>query len=231
VNRPDPTICAACQEAAEEPVLIDIEDLLEEDEPLLDPTGYIGAGVWEKHIPEAEENLLHPGESIEAMIAGEVREKSDKNHGGFSLASDKRKGGAFATQYLIVTNERVILWARGKFRSSVDAFDFDEIRSVELQQGMRFGAIIFNVGRLENFALANKKEAEYVCNLVRAKCREAKAGSKRQDASPAPASKGSEQFDPVQQLKDLAALRDAGAISEKEFQQTKKAILARIQRR
>ena len=183
---------------------------------------YVGARVSAKLIDAVRREVLLSEETIEAIIAGEVREFSDKSHGGMSFFStgETRKGGAFKTHLMVVTDHRVVLWGRGTFRSTLDSFEFQDIRSVELQKGVLLAAIVLNVGKTENFALVQKKDAEFVCNLVRSKI-----AASRSAASEGPTGVVAD-TDLVGQLERLAGLHAQGQISAEQFETMKQKLIS-----
>jgi hypothetical protein len=182
---------------------------------------FLGQKVSGKHIAQAKESLLS-GEVMEAIVTGRVKEVSTRTKGRFSFDPDSDKGGSFLKNYLIVTNQRVILWARGAFSKSTDAFEFSNIKSVEVQKGIMFGAIVLNIyGKTENFAQMNKKEAEHIADLIRKKVRHANQASQPQTATAAPPSA-------LEQIEKLSELHQRGIITDAEFAEQKKKLLDRM---
>ena len=179
---------------------------------------YLGAAVAKKHIRQACTELFLPGERIMAMIPGQVREGADRAGGKFKFTSSSNKGSTFTNHYCIVTDRRVILWARGLLSGSTDAFDLADVRSVELQTGVMLAALVFNVGRLECFANVRKGEAKRVCEIVRGMIGRAARGGAG-DAG------GGGGADMAGQLKQLADLHAAGALSAEEFEAAKRRVL------
>ncbi|MCA9026214.1 MAG: SHOCT domain-containing protein [Planctomycetaceae bacterium] len=173
----------------------------------------------------ASNELFESGEVLLAAITGQVREASDKSHGGFSLANASNlKGGMFSKHYLLFTDRRVILWGRGTLRSTNDSFDFDAIRSVEIQVGILLASIVFNVGRTENFANVQKADAKHVVTLIR----EQLAKRRKTPTSPPHNSADQQKDDPIDQIRRLAELRDSGAISDEEFVTLKQKLIGRL---
>ena len=162
--------------------------------------------------------MLNEGECLLAIVKGRVKEVATKTKGRFSFFdTSSDKGGSLLRNYLILTNERVILRARGVFASSTDAFEYSHIKSVEMQNGIMFGAIVLNVyGKTENFAEMDKKEAKLISDMIRNKIRE---------VAIKPAVAVQTATDPVQQLEKLAALYKQGLLTEDEFQQQKQKLL------
>lgn len=183
---------------------------------------FLGRGVSGKHVAQAKE-LLFSGEVLKAIVAGRVKEVSTKTKGRFSiLDGDSDKGGSFLKNYLLVTDQRVILWARGVFNKSTDAFEFSDIKSVEVQRGIMFGAIVLNIyGKTENFAEMNKKEAEQIATLIRDKVRRGKQAAQAQASDVT-------QPSVLEQIEKLSELHQRGVITESEFAEQKKKLLARM---
>ena len=183
----------------------------------------IGTGVSQKHLKQANE-FLFSGESLLAIVAGRVKESSTKTKGRFGFFdTSSDKGGSVLKNYLLVTNQRVILWARGVFTKSTDAFDFCDIKSVESQKGIVFGAIVLNIyGKTENFAEMNKQEALLTADLIRKLIRNSKTQNMPTQNNT------SHDSSPVEQLSQLAKLHEQGILTDSEFQSKKTELLSRI---
>lgn len=180
---------------------------------------FVGINVNKKHLGKATNEILQEGEVIQAIVAGRVKELASKTkgrHDFFNLDSDK--GGSLLSNYLIVTDRRVILWARGAFNSSVDSLDYTDIKSVEQQKGIVFGSIVFNVyGKTEHFSEMNKKEVVILVDMIRKNI----SKSKQEDHN----GKNDTEMSPVTQIEKLASLYKAGILNEEEFLEKKKKLL------
>ena len=140
------------------------------------PSPYLGKRVKIEHLESASDELFLKGEQVLAAVTGQVREAPDKNHGGFSLVStDTTKGDSWHRHYLIATDRRVLLWGRGYLRSSLDTLNYSSVRSVEVQNGFTFSAIVLNVGRTEHFTNVSKNEALEISKIIREKIADATA--------------------------------------------------------
>jgi DNA-directed RNA polymerase subunit RPC12/RpoP len=211
---PEPAICEQCRAESQNKSQLAATGI-DRIEVIVGP-GHLELGfAHQAHYDRAKELLL-PGEEIELAITGRVHEASGTANGSFGLLQTETvKGGHWHMHYLIVTDRRVILWGRGLLRSSTDAFEFKEIRSVELQKGILSAAIRLNVGRLENFAHVNKQQAERAVTLIRQKI--ADCGLRKAAAS--------HRSDLATQLQQLAALKEAGTLSDEEFAAAKARLL------
>jgi hypothetical protein len=182
--------------------------------------GTMWGHISEAHVCQAENELLLEDEIMEAMVKGRVKEGSKKADGFFNIVTghETDKGGSILKHYLIVTDRRVIFWARGVFKSSTDAFEFEDIKSVEQQKGMIYGGIVLNIhGKKENFTEMHKDEAEYIAGLIRHKVYLAKERPRS-----APTLTGT---DPAAQIEKLAGLLEKGLISRREFEEKKQKLL------
>jgi hypothetical protein len=200
---------------------------------------YAGLCLTPGLIDAVRTDVLIPGETIEGVVRGQVREfvvqSSGKSkgkifdsgivqttfHGTSSSKAVGKKGGAFKTHLLVVTDHRVVLWGRGTFQSSLNAFEIRDIQSVELQKSLFGGAaIMFNIGgKDECFANVNKLDAKFMSELIRSKITDCQSAT---TAGPTSVVANS---DPVDQLERLAALHEQGMISAEEFATMKQKLL------
>lgn len=187
---------------------------------------FVGSRVSEKHLEKAKNEIVYKGERIQAIVSGRVKEKATKTkgrHSFFDLDSDK--GGSILKNYLIVTDSRVILWARGVLNSSVDAFDYVDIKSVEMQKGILFGSIVFNVyGKMEHFAEMQKPEASRIVDMIRNNIKTVK--NKIYEAKKPIEDKA--EIDVIGQIERLASLKDRGILSAEEFVSKKQKLLEQL---
>ena len=174
-------------------------------------TAYIGKSVSKRHIKKAISSLLQPGESLVGAFHGQVM-----SDGGYGL-SGRYKGGMSFHDYLLVTDARVILWARGLIAGSTDSFEYRDISSVEESRGLLLGEIVINVrGTKERVRSMVRSDVPVAANLLR----ERVANSRQ--PTPAATSGIPEQ---IQQLSDLMR---AGVLSEEEFNTKKLELLDRL---
>jgi hypothetical protein len=160
---------------------------------------------------------------LEAIVRGRVKEPSTEA-GVLDISTNR--GGDILTHYLIVTDRRVLIWARGAFQSSLAAYRFEDIRGVEHHKGAPHGAVVLNVrGKAECFAEMDQGEAELVGNLIRKKVSETRKAAR---APARPATQGQEAPDPVARLRKLKSLLKRGLITQAEFDDQIRKLRGRI---
>jgi hypothetical protein len=213
------------RETHEEPIYT---ELVEETESPSDRR-YVGKADFRmgklpaSHVHEAQKRFLRDGEALLAIVKGRVKAHSTKADGFFKTSQHETdKGGGFLYHFLVVTDRRVILWARGVFKSSIDSFDYSDITGVEHQRsGMFRGAIVLDVhGNKANFAEMHMEEAELVADMIREEKQRAKEDHRTRSSGP--------DSDPATQLEKLAALLEKGLITRSEFEVKKRKLLAKI---
>ena len=122
------------------------------------------------------------------------------------------------SQYLIVTNLRVIYWQRGLLESGNRAFYYNDISDVREIRGLIWGGIQLNVhGAFEKFPNMNAAEIPVAVKIIRDQMEKI-----RSQASTVPATSIPDQ------IKKLADLRDSGVLTEAEFTAKKTELLKRI---
>ena len=181
----------------------------------------IGKNVSKKHLEKAELEILKDSEVLQAIISGRVKQLSTKTKGRHSFTDlDSDKGGSLFKNYLIITNTRVIFWARGAINSSIDAFEYCDIKSVEQQKGIIFGSIVLNIyGKTEHFSEANKKEALRAAELIRENIKNSNNRGHKNENS---------KSSPIEMIEHLASLHKDGIITNEEFAEKKKSLLEKI---
>lgn len=126
-------------------------------------------------------------------------------------------GRLLSMDFVIVTTKRVIIWDRGWFNKSTNAFDFHDIKSVHIEEGVFTGSLSFNIfGRTEHFEQMDKADAKRVGELIRTRMAVVR-GPKAQAASP--------DSDPLVRLEKLASLLDKGILTKQEFEAQKRKLL------
>lgn len=176
------------------------------EEPIL------GQGIEEKALEEIRKRVLWPKEEILAVFTGATGKR-------VSLRND----------WLVVTDRRVAYYRRGLIGSSIDSFPYEDIDSVgrfgyakreKFGHGKRrtlMGSIELNVsGKTSSFLGMERDEVRQAAQLIRQKI----AGAKTKSSVAA--------IGPLNLIRKLAELRDAGAITKKEFDAKKKELLARV---
>lgn len=122
----------------------------------------------------------------------------------------EKKNGA-----VIATNRRVLFLDKGLVGLTHEDFPYDRISSVQHQTGMMLGSMkIHASGNEAEIKSMGKEAAKNMAEIVRGKLAE-------KQASPPAASSESV----ASQIKTLAELRDAGALTEDEFAAQKARLL------
>ena len=111
------------------------------------------------HIETARKTILDKEEHLLGAFNGKpVR-------GGKPIASFS---GHHYLHYLLVTDRRVIFWGSGLISSSVHAFAYRDISSVDAHRGLLFGDIVLNVkGAKEKFQSMRKSDVQTAASLIR----------------------------------------------------------------
>lgn len=120
---------------------------------------------------------------------------------------------------LALTDRRLILLGKGVIRSESEDYPLSQVSSISAFKKLISTELTFIVGGTSRSVKAF--EPPKADGLVR-KARELM--SRPASAAPAPPSTP----DPLAQLKELAALRDAGVLTDQEFEEKKKDLLSRI---
>ncbi len=128
---------------------------------------------------------------------------------------------------LIVTTDRRIMFVeQGMIRSNLEDFPYDKVASVKSETGMRSGKLtIFTSGnKAELKDIHPKARVTEIGDYVRARI---SAGSSNKQSEPT-AAPAAPPDGPMEQLKKLGELRDAGVLSEAEFEAKKTELLSRM---
>lgn len=119
---------------------------------------------------------------------------------------------------VVVTDRRVMLVEEGVFRSRLEDFPYERISSIQTDKGMMFGKIVI-------FASGNKA----ILDQIVPKEKSTEIGdyirSRLAAGSPLATASGPAADDPLDRLKKLAELKDAGILTEEEFASQKAKIL------
>ena len=145
------------------------------------PSFYLGKQAVQEHVDQALVEIIQSDESLFAAFHGQAL--SGEGYG----ATAKTKGGFSLHDYLLVTDERVIFWARGLFKRSTDGFHYDDIASVEESTGLLTGEIVLNVrGAKERMRSMVKTDVPVAARMIRDLVGHAK-GRRSQTVIPPPA--------------------------------------------
>ena len=143
---------------------------------------YLGKQTVQKHVDQALTEIVQADEWLLGAFHGQAMS------GTGTGTNAKYKGGLSFNDYLLVTDQRVILWARGVFSRSVDAFHYDDIASVEESQGLLLGEIVSNVrGAKERMQSMVKPDVPIAARLIRDLVAKAKIGRTPPASVPTPA--------------------------------------------
>lgn len=155
-----------------------------------------------KHVRRFRELHLKSGEKMVAWGDGYIGNV-------MGVKEDAQKNGS-----LIVSNERVIFYRRGLLGEVLETIPLKSITSIERRStlGHRVIRIHTSHDRLE-FKLFDKAIEQTLMDAI-----EAGRGAETKQAAP----------DGVDLLKQLAQLRDAGVVTEQEFQDKKRDLLSRM---
>jgi hypothetical protein len=184
-------------------VRIDFKKLSIEKKDPSDMRDYRGRSVDDKHIVEAKSKFFYKDEFLVAGFAGSA------------------PGLGVFTQYLLITNMRVIFWKRGLISEVNQTFNLEDIGSVGVIQelGNKFNALELNIkGAKEVFPYMNNDEMAQSIKIIRDLIQKNKEKSQ-------PSIIGETIPD---QIKKLANLKDSGILTEQEFQNKKTELLNRM---
>ncbi len=126
-----------------------------------------------------------------------------------------------ARQYLIITNLRVIFWKMGVLESSHNAFNYEDIASVEEEKVVLLGGgLVLNIhGAREIFPYMSSSEITMAISIIRDRIQKTKnrlqMGTSTHESIP-------------EQIKKLAELRDQNIFTEMEVQEKKTELLRKM---
>lgn len=124
---------------------------------------------------------------------------------------------------IVVTDRRIMFVEQGMIRHNFEDFPYEKVSSVKTESGMRSGKITI-------YASGNKAELKD----IHPKARVSEIGDYVRTrvsggpSTPAAAPVATAPDSPSEQLKKLAELRDAGILTNEEFEAKKAEILARM---
>lgn len=149
-----------------------------------------------------------------------------------ALAQGNRSPWWYAAGYwlIVLTDRRILLMRQTGVREKLQDFAFDRIRSVESNSDRMGGklAILIPEHRVVIDSIAPKAAAAEIADYIRARIDPpaddeppGNAGIPADDEPPGNSG-------PPEQIKKLAELRDAGILTEEEFEAKKTDLLARM---
>jgi len=143
---------------------------------------YIGKSVNVKHLEDAKKQFIEPEEIINGIFHGYVFS------GGGTGPEGSRRGGLTMHDYLIITNNRVIMWARGVFTGNTSTFPYPDISSVEEIRGVIYGEIVLNVrGAKERIEKMISSDVPIAAKMIRKLITENRTVSATPETHPATA--------------------------------------------
>ena len=161
---------------------------------------YFSRLIEKSYLTKAKKKFFEPNEDPVAFIMG-------------------RKSGTIGTftDYLIITNKRVIIWNRGLAKQDIESINYQNISSVEFSRKILTGEISFNVhGRISGFRTTVRKDAEVGTRLIRERILQS---IDEQEINQSAVSSISTQDDPLHILKIRYA---KGEITKEEYDEIKK---------
>lgn len=163
-----------------------------------------------KLLKHAQEHL-EPGETVDAVALGAYETKI--------MGNDSVRNGI-----LMATNRRVLFYAKKVGGYDLESFPYENISSFEQSKGMMGGKVSFySSGNKVNMKWIKEGDLGELTRLVRE--RMGKGDSAAPTAPPPPAPAGD---DIPAQIKQLAALRDDGILTEDEFAAKKADLLSKM---
>jgi hypothetical protein len=124
---------------------------------------------------------------------------------------------------LVVLTDRRLLFVQDGFTSKTsEDFPLDKVSSVQWSSGVLLGTIvIFASGNKSEIKNVNKEDGKEMVDAIRHQLSAPAHGS-------VPASSSVGTVDPIEQLKKLGELRDAGIVTAEEFKEKKAELLERL---
>lgn len=129
---------------------------------------------------------------------------------------------------VVLTDRRLMFIKEGVMKRTSEDFPLDKLSSAQWSSGMLLGKItVFASGNKAEIEQVNKTDGKRIVDILRARL----SGPQSQPAPPPPPTPlldtpGS--TDPIDQIRKLAELRDAGILSNEEFEAKKAEILSRM---
>ena len=162
---------------------------------------------------------LQEGEVVFALVSGLMTQTSTSN----------AVEAGFNTWLGVLTDRRVLMLDHAMLTSSVDtqSIRHDRIQAVSGSQGWMFGKVTIDIGNRsieidncekEHVKLFVRLADEWINHLS-----EAKVGAK-----PAQTDSSTLSRDPIDEIKRLSELKNAGILSEEEFSKAKVAFLSKL---
>jgi hypothetical protein len=137
-----------------------------------------------------------------------------------------RFGGG--TGLIVLTDRRLLFVKEGWVGKKSTDFPIEKVSSIEFSSSLLLGKVVVHAsGNRSEIDQVNKQDGKRIVDNIRARLSQpppqpaaAPAVAGQSDASTAP--------DPVEQIKKLAELRDAGVVTEEEFAAKKAQLLDQV---
>ena len=128
---------------------------------------------------------------------------------------------------VVLTDRRVIFTSAGIANSRFEDFSYDRISSVQHTGGLMLdGLTIFASGNKAELKSMLKDRAKEIGEYIRRRISDPSAvAPPLPEAAPPPSAEVS---DPLERLRKLGELRDAGVVSPEEFEEKKRKLLGEI---
>lgn len=125
------------------------------------------------------------------------------------------------TGLIVLTDRRLLFVQDGVMSKRSEDFPLDKVSSVQWGSGLMLGAItIFASGNKTEIKNVNKDDGKEIVDRVRGRLTAPKPEP--------PTAAGAAQPDIIGQIKQLAGLKDAGVLSQDEFEAKKAELLRRL---
>jgi len=182
--------------------------------------------IEELDAPPALKELAQKKLSMAFMVRRELKKLPDV------LAEDEEVLNLARGEYdgreglMAVTNRRILFLEQGMLRHRFEDFRYERITSVQTSTSIRSGRLtIFSAGNKHEIKDVHPKQrAVEIGDFVRAKT----SPESSSDTQPPLAAAVDEQGDPMDQLRKLGELRDAGVVTAEEFEAKKAELLGRL---
>lgn len=158
-------------------------------------------------LTEQAQAHLEAGESIAAAVQGTYETKI--------MGSDSVRTGS-----LIATDRRVVFYAKKLGGYELESFPYGNISSFEQGKNMMGHSVTF-------FASGNKVHMKWI-KTDKALAAFTETVKAAMSGAKAPAAPAATELDPMDQLRKLGELRDAGILTTAEFDAKKADLLARM---
>lgn len=164
------------------------------------------------HSRAFEEKHLKPGEQIQATCEGYIGDLMGKG-------KNAQHNGS-----LVVTRERVVFYRKGFFGEIIESIPLKSITSIERRSMLGIRTVALHTS---HDALTFKTVSEIDEHLVLQAIEEGRASGASASGN-VPTTAPAAASTPVQVLKQLGELRDAGLLTQQEFEAKKAELLQRI---